>query len=70
VEAKSLKTRAKGLSDYYSSEQQPRQPDRGPVCKIKGLLSQHICYRKEELKAALCFNTRVKGSPPKKKHLR
>jgi hypothetical protein len=27
AEAKSLKTKAKGLSNCYSSEQQPRQPD-------------------------------------------
>jgi hypothetical protein len=36
VEAKSLKTMAKELSNCYSSEQQPRKPDRGPVGQIKG----------------------------------
>ncbi len=35
AEAKSFKLRAKGLSDFYSSEQQPWQPDGGPVVKEK-----------------------------------
>jgi hypothetical protein len=39
AEAKSLKLRAKDLSGYYSSEQQPRQPDREPMGQVKGLLS-------------------------------
>ncbi len=37
--AKSLKIRAKGLSDCQPSGQQPRQPDRGPEGQNKELLS-------------------------------
>ncbi len=60
---------AKGLSGCCSSEQQPRQPDRGKLGQIKGLLSQHIYKKKRELKAALHWSTtREKGSSPKKKH--
>jgi hypothetical protein len=47
AEAKSLKLRAKDLSEYYSSEQQPRQPDRGPMGRVKGLLSRHFTKEKE-----------------------
>ncbi len=35
AEAKSLKLRAKGLSDCHPSGQQPRQPDGGPGGRIK-----------------------------------
>ncbi len=35
AEAKSLKLRAKGLSDCHPSGQQPRQPDGGPEGRIK-----------------------------------
>jgi hypothetical protein len=56
--AKSLKLRAKGLSDCYSSEQQPRQPDGGPVGQIKGLLSWHVYKRKESWKVALFWSTK------------
>ncbi len=35
AEAKSLKLRAKGLSDCHPSGQQPWQPDGGPVGQIK-----------------------------------
>ncbi len=65
--AKSLKLRAKGLSDCYSSEQQPRQPDGGPVGQNKGLLSRHVYKRKGELKSSSFLkHKRAKGSPPKK----
>ncbi len=35
AKAKGLKTKANGLSDCYSSEQQLRQPDGGPMGQIK-----------------------------------
>jgi hypothetical protein len=46
AEAKSLKTKAKGLSDFYSSEQQLRQPDVGPMGQIKGY--SHDLFTKEK----------------------
>jgi hypothetical protein len=57
AEAKSLKLRAEGLPGCHSSEQQPRQPDRGPEGQNKGLLSRHIT-KKRELKEALNWSTR------------
>jgi hypothetical protein len=45
VEAKSLKVRAKGLSGFHPSGQQPRQPDRGPEDQIKELLSRQFTER-------------------------
>jgi hypothetical protein len=36
AEAKSLKTKVQGTVGCYSSEQQLRQPDGGPVGQIKG----------------------------------
>jgi hypothetical protein len=45
AEAKSLKTKVKGLSGCHPSGQQPRQPDRGPGGQIKGLLSRHVTKR-------------------------
>jgi hypothetical protein len=56
-----------GLSDYHSSEQQPRQLDRGPVGQIKGILSRHIYLRKGELRSSsLLVYKRANGSLPKK----
>jgi hypothetical protein len=49
AEAKSHKTRANRLSDCYSSEQQPRQPDGGggPVGQIKGYSHDIFTTEKE-----------------------
>jgi hypothetical protein len=47
AEAKSLKTKAKGLSGCHSSEQQPRQPDGGPLGQIKGYSHDIFTKRKE-----------------------
>jgi hypothetical protein len=46
AKAKSLKTKGKGLSDCYSNEQQPRQPDRGASGTYCGgggaVITQHL----------------------------
>ncbi len=42
AEAKSLKLKAKELSDCYASEPQPRQPDGEASGPNKGLLSRHV----------------------------
>jgi hypothetical protein len=46
AEAESLKTKGQGTVGCYSSEQQPRQPDGGPVGQIKGY--SHDIFTKEK----------------------
>ncbi len=64
VEAKSLKLRAKGLSDYPSSEAVVKAARRGPV----GLIIYIMTYllKKGELKSSSLLHR--KGNPPEKKH--
>jgi hypothetical protein len=59
---------ATGLSGCHSKEQQPRQPDRGPVGQIKGHSHDIFTEQKRELQgSSLLKHKRAKGSLPKKK---
>ncbi len=67
AEAKSLKTKAKGLSDCYSSEQQPRQPDEGGKwAKLRATLMTCLLKKRRAESSSLLKHKRAKGSPPKK----
>ncbi len=70
TEAKSLKLRAKGLSDCHPSGQQPRQPDGRPESQIKNY-SHNNLLKETELKVALTGSTvGQKASCQRKQRLR
>jgi hypothetical protein len=64
------KLRAKGLSDYQSTDTVVEAARLGASEQNKGLLSRHVYTKKEKWKVALSLiEKRTKGSLPDKKHL-
>jgi hypothetical protein len=61
------KLRAKGLSGCQSSEQQPREPDRGPVGQIKGYSQDIFTKRKRAKGHSTLKHQKGKRQPAKEK---